>query len=123
MSRLNSDIQVIQDTLSTNISMFVRGMLFIIIVLVLLCVISAPLTGVTFAGIIPLCLFASFYQRWMRTLQKQIQDTKGIMNTTVEESFSNIRTVKAFSNEDHETTKFGDGNEIVYQAGRKKAIY
>jgi len=45
------------------------------------------------------------------------------MNTTVEESFSNIRTVKAFSNEDSETSKFGRGNEVVFEAGRKKAIY
>jgi len=36
------------------------------------------------------------------------------MNTTAEESFANIRTVKAFSNEANETGKFGSGNEIVY---------
>jgi len=103
--------------------MFVRGTLFIIVVIVLLCVISLPLTGVTFLGIVPLVLFATFYQRWMRTLQKTIQDEKGLMNTTVEESFANVRTVKAFSNEDSETSKFGRGNEVVFEAGRKKAVY
>ena len=45
------------------------------------------------------------------------------MNTVAEESFSNIRTVKAFSNEDAEIAKFAAGNLIVYQAGRKKAVY
>ena len=45
------------------------------------------------------------------------------MNTVAEESFSNIRTVKAFSNEVHEITKFESGNEIVFDAGRKKAQY
>ena len=45
------------------------------------------------------------------------------MNTTVEESFANVRTVKAFSNEDSETSKFGRGNEVVFEAGRKKAVY
>mmetsp|Transcript_5364 Transcript_5364/g.6599 ORF Transcript_5364/g.6599 Transcript_5364/m.6599 type:complete len:286 (+) Transcript_5364:133-990(+) len=109
--------------LSTSISMFVRGSLFIIVVIVLLLVISPLLTGVTILGIIPLLVFAGFYQRWMRTLQKTIQDEKGKMNTIAEESFANIRTVKAFANELFETSKFGDGNEIVYQAGRKKAIY
>jgi len=48
--------------------MFVRGMLFIISVIVILCVISPTLTGVTFGGIIPIILFATFYQRWMRTI-------------------------------------------------------
>ena len=36
------------------------------------------------------------------------------MNTTAEESFSNIRTVKAFSNEKDEAKKFGRGNEFVF---------
>ena len=68
VSRLNSDVQKIQDTLSTNISMFVRGTLFIIVVLVLLLVISPLLTGVTILGIIPLLIFAGFYSRWIRKL-------------------------------------------------------
>jgi ABC-type multidrug transport system fused ATPase/permease subunit len=45
------------------------------------------------------------------------------MNTVAEESFSNIRTVKAFSNEDREIEKFTIGNMIVYEAGKKKALY
>lgn len=45
------------------------------------------------------------------------------MNTVAEESFSNIRTVKAFSNELAEIAKFREGNNVVYAAGRKKALY
>lgn len=52
-----------------------------------------------------------------------MQDEKGKMNTYAEESFSNIRTVKAFSNEDYETSKFEDGNEVVFKAGRRMAVY
>ncbi len=59
----------------------------------------------------------------MRTLQRTIQSEKGKMNTVAEESFSNIRSVKAFSNEDAEILKFTAGNLIVYEAGRKKAGY
>jgi ABC-type multidrug transport system fused ATPase/permease subunit len=103
--------------------MFVRGLLFIITVLVILMIISPVLTGVTFGGIIPLVLFSTFYQKWMRTLQRTIQSEKGRMNTVAEESFSNIRTVKAFSNEDQEISKFTAGNLIVYEAGRKKAAF
>ena len=36
------------------------------------------------------------------------------MNTCAEETFSNIRTVKAFSNEDAEIGKFNVGNYVVY---------
>ena len=68
VSRLNSDIQVVQDTLSTNVSMFVRGTMFILIVLCILMAISPAMTGMTFAAIIPLLIFSKFYAGWMRTL-------------------------------------------------------
>lgn len=45
------------------------------------------------------------------------------MNTVAEESFSNIRTVKAFSNELAEIEKFREGNDVVFEAGKKKALY
>jgi len=57
----------VQDTLSSNVSMFLRSFLFIIVSLIIMCFISLPLTGVTFAGILPLVLFANFHQGWMRT--------------------------------------------------------
>lgn len=45
------------------------------------------------------------------------------MNSVAEESFSNIRTVKAFNNEEDEMKKFEKGNQVVYGAGRRKTIY
>jgi ABC-type multidrug transport system fused ATPase/permease subunit len=102
ISRLNSDIQVIQDTLGSNFSVFVRAVIFIITVIIILLVISPTLTGVTFAGIVPLALFSAWNSRLMRSMQRDIQKEKSSMNTIAEESFANIRTVKAFSNEDEE---------------------
>lgn len=43
------------------------------------------------------------------------------MNTSAEESFSNVRTVKAFSNEVDESEKFGKGNVATYNWGIKKS--
>ena len=103
--------------------MCVRGIIFILAVIVILLVISPTLTGVTFAGILPLCLFSAFYQRWMRALQREIQKEKSIMSTIAEESFSNIRTVKAFSNEDEEIQKFAVGNKKSYNISVKKTVY
>jgi len=44
------------------------------------------------------------------------------MATIADESFGNIRTVKAFSNEDEEIRKFKAGSTIVYKVGVKKAL-
>lgn len=45
------------------------------------------------------------------------------MNTVAEETFSNIRTVKAFSSEDSEIKKYSVANVVTYNAGKKKAAY
>ena len=45
------------------------------------------------------------------------------MNIIAEESFSNIRTVKAFSNEDEEISKFAIGNKKTYTIGIKKTVF
>ena len=102
--------------------MFVRGTIFIIVVLTIMMIISWQLTLAVFLGIIPLCIFAAFYMGWMRDLQKLIQKEKAVMNTVAEESFSNVRTVKAFSNEDEEMSKFDGGNTIVFGVGKQKAV-
>jgi len=122
LSRLNSDIQIIQDSLSTNISMFLRGVLFIILVLIIMMLISPELTGVTIACIIPIVLFAVLvFARKMRILTRVQQQAKADMTNIVEESFSNIRTVKAFASEIEEIIKFNHGNKITYDIGVQKA--
>ena len=55
-------------------------------------------------------------------MQKEIQGEKAKMTTVADESFGNIRTVKAFSNEDEEIKKFKAGSTLVYKIGVKKAL-
>jgi ABC-type multidrug transport system fused ATPase/permease subunit len=45
---------------------------------------------------------------------------KAKMSTQAEETLSNIRTVKSFSNEDNEITKFEKVNDQVYVIGKQK---
>lgn len=45
------------------------------------------------------------------------------MNTTAEESFSNVRTVKAFSNEVGEAEVFARGNDKTYEWGVKRSVW
>jgi len=45
------------------------------------------------------------------------------MSSVAEESFTNISTVKAFSNESFEIEKFKRMSQKVYQGGRTRTIY
>jgi len=72
VSRINSDIQVIQDCLSVNVSEFARTTLFIIGALTILIVLSPILAGAVFSSILPIMIFGFFYGRKIRKLQKEI---------------------------------------------------
>ena len=117
LSRLNSDTSVIQDGLSTNVSLFVRSTLFIILSFGILFVLSWELTLTTVASILPLVVFGIAYGSAMKKAQKEIQDKKAWISTLAEEAFSNIRTVKAFATESEESSKYSTGNESVYLLG------
>ena len=45
------------------------------------------------------------------------------MNTIAEETFANVRTVKAFNNEETEIARFRAKNMNVLNLGKEKAIY
>ena len=76
LSRISSDTEVVQNGLSTNISMFMRSLLFIIATIIILCIISVKLTLVTLVGIIPIALIAVCVGRKLRELAKEFQTKK-----------------------------------------------
>ena len=122
LSRISSDVAVLQDGLSTNVSMFVRGMVFIIISIVILCYLSWKLTLVALGGIMFTSLvLISFFKRMAR-LGKEIQDAKAEIGEVSEEAISNIRTVKAFANEFNEIEKFRVKNDKTFDKGYSLSI-
>ena len=109
--------------IGTNLSMFVRGVVITLIILAILFYISTLLTLTFLAGVLPMIAFSTYYTRWMRELTREVQSEKGKMSAVAEETLSNIRTVRAFSNEEGEIKRFDAKNGEVYRIGRKKVIY
>lgn len=97
--------------------------MFILVTLVIMIGLSPPLAAVTFGGVIPMTIISRVYSNFMRTLQRRIQTEKSYMNNVAEESFANIRTVKAFSNEREEMGKFFKSNNQSYKVGVKKSFW
>ena len=52
----------------------------------------------------------------------EIQANKSKLTVVAEESYQNIRTVKAFANEDEESKKFAAKNLSLFATGRTKAL-
>jgi len=103
--------------------MFIRSFLFIIVAFVFLFIISWELTLLMVASILPVMIFSVVYGRFMKRAQKIVQDKKAQISNVAEETFSNVRTVKAFATESDETRRFEEGNQGVYDIGYEKAVW
>jgi ABC-type multidrug transport system fused ATPase/permease subunit len=90
--------------------MAVRSGSFIIVVIVALWLLSRVMTSVVLLALIPTMIFMFIFGKQRRKISKARQEANATMTTSAEESFSNVRTVKAFSNEAWEIEKFGKGN-------------
>jgi ABC-type multidrug transport system fused ATPase/permease subunit len=70
---------------------------------------------------IPIAIFSFKYADFMREIAKKISAQKALMSTIADESLSNIRTVKAFANEEEEISKFNKYSTDVYKLGFHKS--
>lgn len=122
LSRISSDTSVIQDGLSTNISMAIRSIITIGMNIAILAYISWKLTLLTVASIIPVVILAAANGWFQKKIQKQVQSEKAIMSSVSEEAISCIRTVKAFATEAFESKRYLESNEKVYQLGKSQAM-
>ncbi len=66
VSRLGSDIAVVQEGMTTNISMLIRSVIFVIASMVIVFIISWELTLVMIASIIPVMVFSVSYGNMMK---------------------------------------------------------
>lgn len=85
-----------QAGLSTGFANLVKSLLFIIVVLILLFKISPSMTFLVLTGVIVIMIFGGIFAVCMFSLGKATQSAKAKMNTVAEETFANVRTVKAF---------------------------
>ena len=60
---------------------------------------------------------------WMMSSGVLVQGAKAEMSATVEESLTNIKTVKAFAEEKSHVTKFEKANWEVFEHGRSRAYF
>lgn len=100
--------------------MGIRGVASIVVSLAFLFYISWFLTVVLVGSMLPMILFSVWYGKKIKTIAKVIQDKVASCTTVAEESFTHIRTIKAFSTEDFETDKYSKGQKEVYDFGVQK---
>ena len=117
VTRLTNDITQIQNFVNTLLRMCLRSP-GILIGALIMSISLRPSLSVVFAVTIPLMLvtiLAIVKIGFPRFARMQTKVDK--LNSTVQESVTNVRVVKSFVREDYETKKFEDANRDLKQTG------
>ena len=112
-NRLQSDIGVLQETFTSTLAEFIRQLVIIIGGIALLAYTSVKLTFFMLTVLPFIILLAIIFGSRIRKFSKSVQDASASSNIIVEQSLSAIATVKAFTSENRERSKYKKSTELV----------
>nr|WP_226994424.1 ABC transporter transmembrane domain-containing protein [Myxococcus hansupus] len=121
-SRLSSDTTVLQNTVTANVSMFLRYAVTAVGGVALLFYTSFQLTLVMLTVIPPVAIGAVLYGRRVRAISRQVQDALAASGEVAEEDLSGIRTVRSFAAERHEVERYSVAVERSFTLARDRTF-
>lgn len=120
LSRLTTDIQIVESLLSTSISVALRNLLTLIGALILLVIVSPKLTGLV-VGLFPFVLAPLFlYGRRVRKLTTSTQDQFAAAVGHAGETLDALETVQAFGREASGAARFGEAVEASFRTSLRR---
>lgn len=120
ISRMTSDISVIQKALVTIPVAILRQTITLVGALAIIFYLNWKLTGLILLVLPPLMLFARVFGKRLRSYSETVQDKLAKAIVVMEEMISSIKIVKSFLREDHEKKRFEKGIESAFEAEIKK---
>jgi ABC transporter fused permease/ATP-binding protein len=121
-SRLSSDTAVVQNAVSANISMALRGLAQAIGGVGFLVYTSPRLTALMLAVVPAVALGAVTYGRRVRRLARDVQDALAGAGEVAEESIGGIRTVRAFVGEASEARRYQSAVGKALEMARRRIV-
>lgn len=121
ISRITSDVSLLQDTFSITLAELMRQIITLIAGIGFLLYTTPKLTFFMLATIPVLVVIAMVFGRFIRKLSKATQDELAAANVVVEETLQSIITVKSFTGEAYESNRYGNGLERVVNVALKAA--
>ncbi|MGY6559080.1 MAG: ABC transporter ATP-binding protein [Nitritalea sp.] len=117
ISRITSDVSLLQDAFSTTLAELFRQLVTLIAGVAFLLFTTPKLTLFMLGTFPVLVIIAMVFGRYIRKLSKQTQDELAAANVIVEETLQSIFTVKSFSGERYESQRYESGlNRVVHVA-------
>ncbi len=112
-SRISSDIALLQETFTTTSAEFIRQIVILFGGIVMLFFVSPKLSLFMLAVLPVIILLAVFYGKKLKNYSKNIQEKIADSNAVVEEAFSGIANVKAFTNELFEMERYQRDVDVI----------
>lgn len=122
-SRISADITLLQETLTSTLAELIRQIIIIIGGITFLAFTSIRLTLFMLVILPPTMIFARMFGRYIRTISKEVQNEVAKSNTVVEETLQGIQSVKVFTNEFFEISRYRTRTETIAAMGIKSGKY
>ena len=113
VTRLTTDITVIQNAVASGFRPMVRGPVALVMGLAYACWINAELAGVFFVVLPVLAAVLGLIVHRVSPLYRLLQASMDHLNSVVQENLTAVRVVKAYVRDERECEKFDDVNHEV----------
>ena len=123
MSRITSDVSMLQDTMSTTLAELIRQFATLAIGIVFIFYSTPELSIFMLATFPAVVVITMIFGKFIRKLSKKTQDELASANVIVEETLQSIQTVKAFTSELIEIARYGGSLKKVVTTALMAAKY
>lgn len=123
ISRITSDVALLQDTFSITLAEFFRQTVTLVVGTFILFYFTPQLALFMLATFPLLVILAMLFGNFIRKLSKKTQDELAKANVIVEETLQSISIVKAYTSEPYEINRYGQAQERVVKTALKAAGY
>ena len=123
ITRMTSDVIVLQNTITNGIRPLARGPLMLVLGIIM-CIAINPTLSLIFFCVIPVVVLVMVWiVSKVAPQYRLIQKTVDTLNGVVEENLVAIRLVKSFVRKDYEVNRFGEVNEQLAALNEKTNHY
>ena len=116
MSRLISDVSVLQDFVTWSITGLARSAFILIGIIVAMSLLNWQLALVTFAVMPAMIALTNYFRRYVRQAYRAARQRLSLINGFLNESITGIRVTKSFSREQANSRHFDDLNRSYFDA-------
>ena len=123
VTRVTSDVEVLNEFFSSGLVMIVANIFTIISIIVLMFVMSVPLTLLTLVTVIFLLWATAIFRVKVRAAYREIRFQLSRMNTFINENITGVLTVKLFGQEKRMNREFAEINKAHTDANVRSVSY